>query len=81
MDQFTRSYAFVLLAVLCPLCCLRDGEDNIEDAPILDKACLHVVDEIREKRPLSSAHHFGGRFIGNGEEDDRPLLTDFCPYC
>ena len=66
----------MLPGVLSPLRRLREGEDIVQNAAILDKACLSVMDEIRDEWPNSSTHHFGEDFVGGGEEGDHAPLTD-----
>ena len=66
----------MLPTLLCPLCRLLKCEDIVQDALILNKACLRVMDEVGEKGTYLGANHFGKGLIGRGEEGDRLPLTN-----
>ena len=60
--------------MLCPLCRLREGEDIIQDAALLDEACLCVVNQVQEEWPYLSTNHLGEDFVSYGEESLYPPL-------
>ena len=62
--------------VLCPLCHLGEGKVVVQDATILDKACLCVVNEVRKEWSYLSTNHLGEDFVGCGKESNRVPLLD-----
>ena len=55
----------MLPTVLRPLRCLEKGEDVVQDAAILNKACLRVTDEVRKEWMYLSIDHLGEDFVGS----------------
>ena len=66
----------MLTAMLRPLCRLREGEDIVKNATILNKASLRVMNEVREKRPNSGTNHFGKDFISGSKERNKAPLSE-----
>ena len=64
----------MLPTMLCPLCCLGEGEDIAKDTTILNKACLCIMDQVWEKRSHFGIDHFGEDFVSCEEGDRTPLL-------
>ena len=73
----------MLPIVVCPLRCLEKGKDVVQDAAILNEACLRVMDEVRKEWTYASTDHLGEDFVGSSKKGDRtplPNLLSIPPF-
>ena len=66
----------MLPAMLHPLFYLREGEDDVQNATILNTFGLCIVNQIRRKRLYSRTDHLGKDLVSRGKEGNRLPLLD-----